>query len=79
MADIDVTTLTGDQLDGTTCVVCRHVFSGHEHPVAVGYIGSARTFLYACPGRRCTGSLSQLVTDNRPKHALTAHAEQWCA
>lgn len=69
MADIDVTTLTGDQLDGTTCVVCRHVFSGHEHPTAVGYVGSDRHFVFACP-RPCARTLDQLVTDNRPKHAL---------
>jgi hypothetical protein len=78
MADIDVATLTGDQLDGTACVVCRHVFSGHERPTAVGYVGSDHHFVFACP-HPCARTIDQLVTDNRPKHALTASAAEWPA
>lgn len=73
---IDVETLSDDQYAGLGCVVCGHMFSGAERPVAVGYVGSDHHYVYACP-RLCARRLDKLVTDNRPKHALTA--VQWPA
>jgi hypothetical protein len=78
MAEIDVSKLTGEQLDETACVVCKHTFAEPDRPTAVGYLGSDHHFVFACP-RPCARSIDRLVTDNRPKHALTASAVQWPA
>lgn len=75
---IDIDKLTVEQHAGMACVVCAHAFGGTEHPVAVGYLGGDHHNVYACP-RPCARGLDQLVTDNRPRHALIEPAVQWPA
>lgn len=66
---IDARRLSVEQHAGMACVVCTHEFSGTEHPIAVGYVGSDHHYVYACP-RPCAGTLDRLVTDHRPQHAI---------
>lgn len=70
MADIDVNDLNEGQAAGWACVVCVRPFGSTEQPVRVGYLGDDHHYVHACPTRQCAGSLSQLVTDVRPRHAL---------
>jgi hypothetical protein len=63
MAEVDVSKLTGEQLDGMACVVCKHVFSGAERPTAVGHLGPDQHPVYACP-RPCTQQVPELITES---------------
>lgn len=78
MAEVDVDKLADEQRAGTACVVCARGFGPAGHQVEVGYIGPDHHPVYACP-RPCARGLDRLVTDNRPRHALTASAVQWPA
>jgi hypothetical protein len=78
MTSVDVDELNDEQSAGLACVVCTHRYGATDQPVAVGYVGEDRHYVFACP-RPCARTLDQLVTDNRPKHALTAYAVQWPA